>query len=131
MELDDASDHIVDRAAPKLLQEWAHPMPHGDGPWTNQLNIDISVIHEFEMTLLGIFKLFVGHLQFSAWRILRHRLSEKLTKRRGCGHVTVNIYDFLTVMHRASSTFCLWIQGLRIQTFNFLLPTLNLELLNL
>src|SRR5262249_9023541 len=102
MELDDASDHIVDRAAPKLLQEWAHPMPHGDGPWTNQLDIDISVIHEFEMALLGILKLFVGHLQFSAWRILRHRLSEKLTKRGGCGHVTVNINDFLTVMHRAS-----------------------------
>ena len=37
-------------------------MPHGDGPWTNKLDIDISIIHEFEMALLGILKLFVGHL---------------------------------------------------------------------
>jgi hypothetical protein len=46
--------------------------------------------------------LLFGHFQFPAWCILRDRFGEELAEWSRCGHVPVNIDDFLTVMHRAS-----------------------------
>src|SRR5439155_1482612 len=85
-----------------VLQERAHPVPHGDGSWSDQLDVDVSIIHELEMALLSVFQLLVGHFKLAARSILRHCFREKLAKRRGSGHVTVNVDDFLSVVHIAS-----------------------------
>jgi hypothetical protein len=66
------------------------------------LHVDVSIIHELEMALLGVFQLLVGHFKLAAGSILRHRFREKLAKRRGGGHMTVNVDDFLSVVHNAS-----------------------------
>src|SRR5687767_4003356 len=102
MEFDDARDDVVYGDGPEILQERAHPMPHGDGAWPDQLDVDISIVHELEMALLGVFQLFVGHLELATRRILRHRFREKLAKRRGRGHVTVNVDNFLSIVHKGS-----------------------------
>src|SRR5262245_56248809 len=47
VELHDTGDDVVYRGGPEVLQKGAHPMPHGNGPRTNKLDIDVSVIHEF------------------------------------------------------------------------------------
>jgi hypothetical protein len=75
-------------------------MPHRNRPWSDELNVDVSIIHELEMALLGICQLFVRHLKFTAWSILGDGFSEKLAKWRRSGHVTVNVDNFLTVVHK-------------------------------
>jgi len=44
--------------------------------------------------LLRSFQLLFGDFQFSARRILRDDLGEKLAKSRRGGHMTVNVDDF-------------------------------------
>ena len=55
MELDDARDDVVHGVRPKILQERSHPVPHSDRPGADELDIDIPVIHKFQMALLGVF----------------------------------------------------------------------------
>ena len=55
---------------PELLQEGPHPVPHGDRPRADQLDVDIAIVHEFQMALLRVFQLLIGHFQFSAGCIL-------------------------------------------------------------
>jgi hypothetical protein len=54
------------------------------------------------MALLSVFQLFVGHFKLAARSILRHGFREKLAKRRWGSHVTVNVDDFLSIVHIAS-----------------------------
>src|SRR5918992_1381069 len=54
------------------------------------------------MPLLGALQLLVSHLKFTARRVLRHSLGEELPKRRGGRHMSVNIDDFVSVVHRSS-----------------------------
>jgi hypothetical protein len=77
-------------------------MPHGDRPRSDELDIDVSFIHEFKMALLGVLQLFVGHLELAARSILGDGFGEKLPKRSWSGHMTVNIDDFVTVVHKTS-----------------------------
>ena len=78
-------------------------MAMGRGP--DQLDVDIAVIHEFEMALLGGLQLLIGDFEFATRGILRHDLGEKLAETRGRGHVTVNVDDFISVVHMASYCF--------------------------
>src|SRR5262245_8848629 len=126
VELDDTGDDVVYRGSPEVLQKGSHPVPHRDRARADELNIDISVIHEFQMALLGVFQLLVGHLQFPPGRVLRHGFSEKLTERSRRGHVTVDINNFLTVMHKNS--FPLMVQSSRVQCSTASPGPLNLEL---
>jgi hypothetical protein len=57
------------------------------------------------MALLGVLQLFVGHLELAARSILGDGFGEKLPKRSWSGHMTVNIDDFVTVVHKTSFKF--------------------------
>src|SRR5215467_5969637 len=48
VELDDTGDDVVYRGGPEVLQKGSHPVPHRDRARADELNIDISVVHEFQ-----------------------------------------------------------------------------------
>ncbi len=77
-------------------------MPHGDRPRADELDVDVAVVHKLQMALLGVVQLLVGHFKLTTGRILRDRFCEKLAKRRGRGHMAVNVNDFVSVVHVAS-----------------------------
>src|SRR5918996_4278877 len=52
------------------------------------------------MALLGILQLVVGHFELPARSVLGDGFSEELSKWGRGSHMTVNVDDFLTVMHK-------------------------------
>jgi hypothetical protein len=70
MEFYVSRDYVVGRFRTEFLQKGPHPIPHSDRTWTDELDVDIPIVHKFEMALLRGRQLLIRNFQFSAGCIL-------------------------------------------------------------
>jgi hypothetical protein len=79
-------------------EKWAHPVPHGDRPRADELEVDAALVHDLEVALQRGLEPLVGDLQLTG------RVEVDVARDVGAevgrgGHVAVYVDDFGALEH--------------------------------